>query len=291
MLSTCPNPSLQRTCAGKPAPAAEFKRQAAHSALRARQEVSQLLPQQHIFISYCRADQEYANALCTWLNGHGVHTWIDQRIARGAEWEAEISTQLDSAGALVVLMSKAARRSKWVDREVKRAMQNGTQVYPLLLDVNGMLPSVAHLQLENVTGGGMPSLHLCQRLPGFLVTENDLAEALTEQQKAIAKLIAARVGGVGPRTPNGPAVAAIQMELLRVGLDPGPVDGVCGRKTQDAIREFQARRCDMPTADGIVGPRILAILVNSSFGDMSPTASRTTGEISESRPKQRRARK
>ncbi len=239
----------------------------------------------HVFISYSRSNQDYANALCAWLNGHGVRTWIDQRIARGAQWESEIYAQLDASAALLVLMSKAAQRSSWVEREVRRAIHCRIPVYPLLLELNGMLPCAAHLQFDNVCSGGMPSLQLCQRLPGFLVTESDLAQALTDQQKAIAQRIATRVGAVGPNSRNGPAVAAIQMELLRVGLDPGPVDGVLTTKTLDAIREFQARRCHVPTADGLVGPRILTILVNSSFGDLSTIAAQTPNPSLVTRPR------
>lgn len=225
--------------------------------------------EQQVFISYSRSDQAYAEALGAWLDGHGVKTWFDRHLARGSRWEAEILARLDQASAVLVLMSRAAQRSAWVDRELRRALDRGTPVYPLLLEVNGMLRAVAHLQMDNVTGGAMPSLALCQRLPGFLVTEDDVARSLSLPQLAIAQRIADRVGVVGPHTPDGPAVAAIQMELLRVGLDPGPVDGVMRRETRDAIRQFQARRCHVPTADGIVGARILRILVSSSFGDLT----------------------
>jgi len=253
-------------------------------------EKTSLTSEQHVFISYCRANQDYANRLCSWLNGHGVRTWIDQRIARGTKWEPEIYAQLDIASALIVLISKAAQRSTWVEREVAHALHNGIPIYPLLLEVNGMLSSVAHLQLDNVSSGSMPSIQLCQRLPGFLVTESDLAQALTEEQKAIAQRVAERIGVIGPNTRDGPAVAAIQMELLRVGLDPGPVDGVLRPETRNAIREFQARRCHIPTADGIVGPRILTVLVNSSFGDLSAAASPPTNRVPATRSPQKSRR-
>jgi peptidoglycan hydrolase-like protein with peptidoglycan-binding domain len=56
-----------------------------------------------------------------------------------------------------------------------------------------------------------------------------------------------------------------------VGLEPGAIDGVFGEKTADAVREFQRRRCQVPTADGIVGPLTWMILVNSSLGNLAPS--------------------
>ena len=34
-------------------------------------------------------------------------------------------------------------------------------------------------------------------------------------------------------------IRAVQQFLIQIGLDPGPVDGVEGEKTRDAIKEFQ----------------------------------------------------
>lgn len=65
-------------------------------------------------------------------------------------------------------------------------------------------------------------------------------------------------------------------ELLRVGLDPGPVNGVFGTRVAAAVREFQRRRCHVPTANGVVGPLTWAILANSSLGDLAPPASSAT---------------
>jgi peptidoglycan hydrolase-like protein with peptidoglycan-binding domain len=74
-------------------------------------------------------------------------------------------------------------------------------------------------------------------------------------------LLDVEVDGVTTRVPlgldaleNGPkpaagkrsrrdatAVRAVQAELARLGLDPGPVDGVAGQRTQIAMRQFEER--------------------------------------------------
>jgi N-acetylmuramoyl-L-alanine amidase len=56
----------------------------------------------------------------------------------------------------------------------------------------------------------------------------------------------------------GDDVAMLQQRLLDMGFDPGRCDGVFGRQTETALREFQ-RNVGM-TADGTVGPRTLKAL-------------------------------
>lgn len=48
-------------------------------------------------------------------------------------------------------------------------------------------------------------------------------------------------------------IQAIQHELARKGFDPGVIDGIWGRRTERAVREYQASN-DL-LIDGIVGPR------------------------------------
>jgi hypothetical protein len=224
-----------------------------------------------VFLSYSRDDRDYVSKLAEWLEGHGVKVWFDHDIDYGAKWEAEIQNQLDASTVVLVVMSKSARRSTWVSREAKRAKQQQILIVPILLDPDGIVDCVADLQFENVAGGQMPGLRHCQKLPGFLVSEMDIANALTPEQRNIAKRIVSAAGGALRQGSKGPGVAALQAELLRVGLDPGPIDGVLGEKTAGAVREFQRRRCHVPTADGIVGPLTWMILANSSLGDLAPS--------------------
>ncbi len=53
-------------------------------------------------------------------------------------------------------------------------------------------------------------------------------------------------------------VKDIQQALKDRGFDPGPIDGIRGRKTIKAIKEFQVK--NNLVADGLVGPKTSAVL-------------------------------
>lgn len=60
----------------------------------------------------------------------------------------------------------------------------------------------------------------------------------------------------------------IQKALKDAGFDPGPVDGIWGRKTVVALRDFQAKKG--LEVDGVVGPKTLAALFPGAGGPSAP---------------------
>src|SRR5690606_1055908 len=59
-----------------------------------------------------------------------------------------------------------------------------------------------------------------------------------------------------------PAVALLQERLIAHGLNPGPVDGIWGTRTQAATQDFQrAQGWTGADADGIPGPTTWARLL------------------------------
>lgn len=57
-------------------------------------------------------------------------------------------------------------------------------------------------------------------------------------------------------------VAELQRRLSALGFDPGPIDGVYGRRTIAAVKTFQ--KAKGLTVDGIVGPQTIAALAEGN---------------------------
>lgn len=60
------------------------------------------------------------------------------------------------------------------------------------------------------------------------------------------------------RGAEGTDVMEIQSLLKKIGYDPGPIDGIFGEKTQDAVEKFQQDNKLIPT--GIIGPNTMKVL-------------------------------
>jgi peptidoglycan hydrolase-like protein with peptidoglycan-binding domain len=62
-------------------------------------------------------------------------------------------------------------------------------------------------------------------------------------------------------SPSGSDVEALQVVLDQLGYSPGPLDGQFGRRTEAAVRAFQADH--QLAADGLVGPLTWTAIVNA----------------------------
>lgn len=69
----------------------------------------------------------------------------------------------------------------------------------------------------------------------------------------------------------------LQQRLAALNFNPGPVDGVLGRRTIAAIRAFQQSKGLQ--VDGIVGPKTAAALLSSSQSGVSITPDETYVEL------------
>ena len=67
---------------------------------------------------------------------------------------------------------------------------------------------------------------------------------------------------------NTALVREIQFMLLRLGMDPGPIDGIVGPQTLSAVRKFQARS-GLPISDLINNGKISAVFLTRLRGEAS----------------------
>src|SRR5215510_1282269 len=96
-----------------------------------------------LFISHSSQDDAFVRALRAALADHGQDGWIDSRELRGGDplW-TEIQQAIDDASAYAVVISTDALQSRWVGRELRRALdvrqQRGKDQFPVIpLSLNG----------------------------------------------------------------------------------------------------------------------------------------------------------
>jgi len=117
----------------------------------------------HIFISYSHKDKKYVEKLEAKLLEEGFNVWIDHRVDYGTKWPVEIQQALDECDAFVLVVTKNAFESEWVQNEVARAKRKRKPFFPLLLQGDTWL-SVEATQYVNVKDGSLPPEKFYQRL-------------------------------------------------------------------------------------------------------------------------------
>ena len=88
----------------------------------------------------------------------------------------------------------------------------------------------------------------------------DLRSQLESKQRSLPNNFASTASSDKYKLLRVPGVAPVDLQqmLVKVGFDPGPVDGRLGKKTRSAIKAFQKK--NHLTADGVVGEKTWAAL-------------------------------
>lgn len=81
-----------------------------------------------VFLSYAREDVGVAKQLATLIDGAGHTVWWDREIQGGSHFASEIDRELKNADAVVVLWSKTAIDSPWVQDEAAEGRDSGRLV-------------------------------------------------------------------------------------------------------------------------------------------------------------------
>lgn len=151
-----------------------------------------------IFVSHASTDADTARRLCEHLERVGLRCWIAPRDIRpGRDWSEEILSGIDSASALVVLVSPTSNASRQVAREVERADDRGLPLLPV--------------RLTDVQPSGRLEYFLSGRQwidvfrPPFAARIDELAAALVEgslAQEAVRAVTAPRPEPVADIPPD-----------------------------------------------------------------------------------------
>jgi len=131
-----------------------------------------------VFLSYAREDVDTAKPLAECLGRAGHEVWWDRQIQGGSRFATEIDRELKDAEAVVVLWTKAALESAWVQDEAAEGRDTGRLVPT---SVDGSRPPLGFRQFHTVdltkwNGGGEPE-NLGDLLSAIAKTTGDDSKA------------------------------------------------------------------------------------------------------------------
>jgi hypothetical protein len=180
-----------------------------------------------VFISYRRSDVAVARALAKLLTSFGQQVFLDvNSIGLGARWEEEIENALYRANTLLVLWSRSAQGSQYMQREIAGIRKGECKVIPVRLDGSPLPPELeadnaleipAHLMWlgrvsELVRDGRMSHAEAVAQLGQELKKDGiDLTPAQQRRAAAYARSVSGWAGGVS-------GVMALILWWLRRGL-------------------------------------------------------------------------
>lgn len=101
-----------------------------------------------VFLSHAAADREFARRLREDLSAANIQVWDDEEILDpGDSIQAELAAAINSADAVLILISQAASRSPWMTRELAHALTTKVEnpqlrIVPVLIEKGAELPFV-----------------------------------------------------------------------------------------------------------------------------------------------------
>ncbi len=84
-----------------------------------------------VFISYCHKDEAIAHLLAHILRGHKINCLIDRQMQAGQKFDSRLQGMIKDAGLILVLLTKAAAESAWVNQEIGFAKAHGKPIWPI----------------------------------------------------------------------------------------------------------------------------------------------------------------
>jgi TIR domain len=120
-----------------------------------------------IFLSYARADNEFALKLAQDLRAAGTSLWVDQfDIEPGQPWDTAVEQALKQSPIMLVIISSASIQSANVLDEISFAIETKKRIVPILHEKCDLPFRIRRLQYVDFTKGydqGNCALLSCSR--------------------------------------------------------------------------------------------------------------------------------
>lgn len=93
------------------------------------------MEKRHVFISYKVEDFSQADSVRATLEANGFPCWMaPMSLPGGSSYAVEIPKAIKSAACVVLVLSARAQTSKWVSREIDRALNENVTVLPFMIE-------------------------------------------------------------------------------------------------------------------------------------------------------------
>ena len=89
-----------------------------------------------VFISYSRKDEAAAHLLAHILGSNHIHCLIDRELRAGQKFDLKLQEMIREADLVLVLLTKGASRSVWVNQEIGFAIACRKTVWPLAIETD-----------------------------------------------------------------------------------------------------------------------------------------------------------
>lgn len=119
-----------------------------------------------VFLSYSRQDASAAERLKHDLSMRGVNIWSDTDLRAGDPWDRVLSSALERAEVVLVLISRSSIESNWVTSEWQSALARSKRVIPVLVEgarYSDLPPGLSHIQAANLNDGYQSTLDKLER--------------------------------------------------------------------------------------------------------------------------------
>jgi hypothetical protein len=167
------------------------------------------------FISYDRGDEVYARRLTAHLQESGLPYWWDlECLSWGERFPPRIAAEIRRAVAMIVIMSPAAERSRWVEREILEGQRHDREFLPILLSGDRFFLLAASNYFD-ARRGDLPGEREMRQLARLVEASGDhgLTPSLRLESQAGGRGTAARREDAGESLPK-----------LRALIDEGRLD-------------------------------------------------------------------
>jgi hypothetical protein len=216
-----------------------------------------------LFYSYAHEDEsvlaELRKHLAPLRHEQILVDWHDRELLPGADWDPEISDRLESADIVVALISSDFVSSAYAyGRELHRALDLHDQGRLALVPVIARpcywqpLPISRLQMLPDDAKPIMSWTHPSERDESFV--------SVVRGVERVARGLLSRSGSLADdwlesRLIRRRVIREVQAHLRDLGHYAGPLDGIPGSKTEDALVAFQ-RHADI-RVDAMIGPEVI----------------------------------